>query len=343
MDETMTIMLTRQSGAPPEAVEIPRRVGSVKFGEKLGEGASGVVFTGYDEALDRKVAVKVLHRRDGQSFGSTFAELADGVRNAARIKHPNIVTVYAVETAADLPVIVMEFVDGMSLREVLVRGGAPELPLALHLMRMITGAVEVLHDANILHRDLKPANVLIDVTGQLHVCDFGLACTFSPSRYSGDASNIAGSPLYMAPEMFDGEVSPQSDVYALGMMLFEVLAGAPPFTADSMSRIRRCHAVERPPTHLLAARGIPEELVDIVERALHKRRFLRYKTAAHLLRAIEAVQVPGPSDEVLRGRLADRVAARAAGGGGEAASPPPVAEMTTFDLIARKAREKRER
>jgi len=341
LDETMTIMLTRDSGSPPEAMEVPRRVGSVKLGEKLGEGASGVVFQGYDEALDRKVAVKVLHRRDGKSFGSTFAELADGVRTAARIKHPNIVTVFSVETAGDLPIIVMEFVDGISLRELLTRGGVPDLPLALHLCRTITGAVAALHEANVLHRDLKPANVLIDVDGRVYVCDFGLACTFSPSRYSGDATNIAGSPLYMAPEMFDGEVSPQSDVYALGMLLFEVLTGAPPFAADSMSRIRRCHEVERPPTHLLHARGVPEELVDVVERALHKRRFLRYKTAGHLLRAIESVDVPSPPDDTLRRVLVDRVAAR----GGVArdaasAAAPPVA-MTTFDLVARKAREKR--
>ena len=113
--------------------------------------------------------------------------------------------------------------------------GRMDLSLALYVMRSITSAVATLHDAGVIHRDLKPTNVLFDRGGEARVCDFGLACEFDAGAYKGNAEEIGGSPLYMAPEMFDGHVSPHSDVYALGVMLFEVLVGSPPFSAQSIS------------------------------------------------------------------------------------------------------------
>ena len=343
MQETMTVMLTTGHGSEPEAVEVPRRVGTVKLSEMLGEGAGGVVFSGYDEALNRKVAVKLLHRRKGTADDPAMIELANGVRSAARIRHPNILTIHTVETVSEMPVIVMELVDGISLGDLLQRTGAMDLSLAMYVMRSIVSAIATLHDANVLHRDLKPANVLFDREGEARVCDFGLACEFDVSAFKGMATNIGGSPLYMAPEMFDGHVSPQSDVYALGIIMFEVLTGAPPFSAQSISEIKTCHAVHEPPLWKLEAHSVSEEICDVVARALHKQRYLRFKTAGHILRAIEHVAVPERRDETLRMRISEFVTARPTDDGSpQAGLPEKSAAKTTFDLIAERAKRKRE-
>lgn len=341
MQETMTVMLTTRRGATPEAVEIPRRVGQVKVGELLGEGTGGAVFTGYDEALNRRVAVKVLHRQVSSAAQASVAQLVAGVRSAASVKHPNIVTVHAVEMIEDMPVIVMEYVDGVSLQEVQRRVGALELPLALFVMRDVIAAVDSLHQANVVHRDLKPANILFDREGHAHVCDFGLACEFDLTRFRSGAENIGGSPLYMAPEMFDGHVSPQSDVYALGVMLIELLTGQPPFVADTIEQMADAHRTAEAPLHLLEQRNVPEELCEIIARALHKQRILRFKTAGRLLRALEAFETETGS-ELLQQKLARIVTA----GPGEqkpqdAREPGGSGAMTTFDLIAERAAKKR--
>lgn len=343
MQETVTIMLSTGHGSKPEPVEVPRRVGNVKLGEMLGEGAGGVVFVGFDEVLNRRVAVKLLHRRQGQLNEAAITELANGIRAAGRIKHPNIITVHSVETVNRMPVIVMEYIDGLSMRDVLLRTGALDLPLGLHLMSGVVSAVEALHNANVVHRDLKPANILFDRDGHPHVCDFGLACEFDTSRFQGAAQNIGGSPLYMAPEMFDGHVSPQSDVYALGVILFEVLTGATPFTAETISGMKVEHCQTAIPIALLERRRVPEGVVEVVERALHKQRIMRYKTAGHMMRAIEQLTSPEHGDAVLRRRLADIVASRPS----EPHARPvpsvvPAQAMTTFDLVAERARRKRE-
>jgi serine/threonine protein kinase len=148
----------------------------------------------------------------------------------------------------------------------------------------------------------------------------------------------------MAPEMFDGHVSPQSDVYALGVILFEVLVGSPPFAAQSISELMTCHQRNAPPLWQLERLAIPEELEEIAGRALHKQRFLRYKTAGRLLRAFEEVGVPEQREESLRQRIVELVSTpRQDEPEGKPASTNELPEHTTHDLIARRAREKRRR
>lgn len=364
MQETMTVMLSHHAGGPPaDAVEVPRRVGSVRLGELLGQGAAGAVFAGYDEALHRKVAVKLLHRRRGGENDPATLELLSGIRAAASIKHANIITVHAVELAAGLPVIVMEYVDGVSMRDLLRRSGPLDAELALYLLRQLAAAVEALHSAGVVHRDLKPANILFDHDGAAHVCDFGLACDFDLASFRSGATGIAGSPLYMAPEMFDGHVSPQGDVYALGVMLFESLAGRPPFAAETISEMRALHERAEIPFEQLALRGgVDEAVCEVVRRATHKTRILRYKSAGHMLRALEPLSRAG-RDEALRLRVAEIVAAipladgpageaDATEGGADATAgadrPPGRADLmsgpdaTVFDLVARRAAAKRQ-
>lgn len=341
MDETVTIMVASGPEAPPQPVEIPRRVGNVKIGALLGEGAGGTVLAGFDAALGRPVAVKVLHRRGGPGGEHAMSEIVQGIRAAASVKHPNVVTVYSVEPLGGLAVIVMELVDGASLREILKRSGAMDAALAVFVLESAARGAEALHRAGVLHRDLKPANILFDRSGEAHVCDFGLACGFDAAGFRSDATNIGGSPLYMAPEMFDGHVSFQSDVYALGMMLFEVLCGQAPFAGTTISEVRALHQRGELPLQRLRQRGLSEELVNVIERALNRRRIMRFKTAGHFLRALEALS-DSSQREALRQRLAATVTV--IGGLPEKADAPGVASspaQTTFDLVAARAAEKR--
>ncbi|MFN0137871.1 MAG: serine/threonine-protein kinase [Phycisphaerae bacterium] len=342
MQETVTILLSTGNDSQPEPLEIPRRVANVKIGDMLGEGTGGVVFVGYDDALNRRVAVKFLHKRRGRLDPAGMTELANGIRAAARVKHPNIVTVHSVETAAAMPVIVMEFIDGLSMRDMLKRNGPMDLSLAAFVMRCITSAVAAMHAANVVHRDLKPANILFDRQGEAHVCDFGLACDIESGAMGGHVDVVGGSPLYMSPEMFDGQVSPQSDVYALGVMLFEMLAGVAPYTAETIEQMKAAHNRGEIPLHLLTRRHAPEALLDLLHRAVHVQRIMRFKSAQHMLRALEELPVPEKREDLLRQRLSTIVAARPSEKKTPGELKTDLPSMTTFDLVAQRAREKRE-
>ena len=321
-------------------------IGNVKLGDELGRGAGGVVFAGYDTVINRKVAVKLLGGApEGSGGESELTRFVEGVRSAASVKHDNIITVFNVDTVDGVPLIVMEYIDGVSLRDLVKRGGPMETSLALHTICSIASGIAALHEARVIHRDLKPANIMFDREGRTHVCDFGLACSFASSWFASGGGGVSGTPLYMAPEMFDGSVSPQSDVYALGVILFELLTGHAPFSAESMGEMQSRHATEPPPLEQLEARGISEELRDIVDRAMHKRRIMRYKTAGHFLRALEDIEPAGRRDAVHRQRIAGMVSAEQS----DETDPSPRAPaddsdppaQTTFDLLAERARAKR--
>ncbi|MCH7870484.1 MAG: protein kinase [Planctomycetes bacterium] len=345
IEETVTIRMSKTPGGAATTLVVPRMIGNVKLGDELGRGAGGVVFAGYDTVINRKVAVKLLAGAPDGGGESELTRFVEGVRAAASVKHENIITVFNVEVVNGLPLIVMEYIDGVSLRELVKRGGAMETPLALHTICSIASGIAVLHEARVIHRDLKPANIMFDREGRTHVCDFGLACRFADSWFVSGSGGVSGTPLYMAPEMFDGSISPQSDVYALGVMLFELLAGHAPFSADSMDEMKSRHASDPPPLEQLEALGVSEELRDIVDRALHKRRIMRHKTAGHFLRALESIESAGSRDMLHRQRIAAMVSAEQSDGedsppaAGPPESGPPA--LTTFDLLAERARAKR--
>lgn len=343
MQETITIMVRTGRSAKRQPVEIPARVGTVRLGARLGEGAGGVVFTGFDEALHRRVAVKLLHRPAGCDTDAAWLGLIDGVRNASRVRHPHVLTIHAVEMVEDVPAIIMEYVDGLSFRALLRRPGGHDPQIGLFCLHDTITAVAALHDAAVVHRDLKPANVLIDREGYSRVCDFGLACDLGSNAGASRDADIGGSPLYMAPEAFLGQVSPQGDVYSLGIMLFEVLSGDVPFTAQTISEIKTCHNRVEPPWHLLEQKGVNPLLIEVVSRALRKKRFLRYKTAAHMLRAYDAAWSAGPDPHKLRQRVAEIVIGQQPPDPSTTIPDAPATAETIFDLVARRAAEKRQR
>lgn len=338
LEETRTVLLGSRSGGRRQ-IEAPLRIGNIKLGEMIGEGGGGVVFQGADSVLNRRVAVKLMFST-AHLTSDEVSEMVAGVRVAAGIKHPHIVGVHTVEIFNGQPVVVMEYVEGLSVRGLLSRVGKLDLSLTGYLLTRVASAVGTLHEAGVLHRDLKPANLLVDRAGTPFVCDFGLACGFDRRRSQADAGEVGGSPRYMAPEMFEGHVTPRSDVYALGVIMFELLTGQPPFDASSLHDMQAAHASQDIPIDRLHAHGVPEAWCDVIERALHKQAFLRHKSAAHLLRALEPLAVAAGIDAA-QSRLAGMICRPE---DADAADRTPSSDYgNTFDLIRFKASQKRER
>lgn len=272
-------------------VAIPRVVGNVRIDREIGRGGMGVVFRGWDELLHRQVAIKFLLGASVEEDDPHFERFFGGARAEAAVSHPNIVPVHAAGMVDDIPYIVMDYIDGPTLRELAGRVGRLSLASAVKVMWDVAGALAVLHERDLIHRDVKPSNVLFDRDGNLSITDFGLATL---RRRSDKGQDIAGTPTYMAPEAFDGRASPQSDVYAMGIMLFELLAGRYPFPTD-VATLRDQHTSAPLPVDELPE-TIPPSLVETIERAAHKKEMFRYKTAEHFRQALRG---SGASDALL--------------------------------------------
>jgi hypothetical protein len=244
---------------------------------RLGRGGMAEVFRAHDHRLDREVAVKVLapHLLADARAVDRFDREA---RAAASLNHPNIVNVYDAVSDGDTHAIVMELVDGPTLAEVIAREGQLRVEDALPVAISIADALQAAHDRGLVHHDVKPRNVLFDDDGTVKVTDFGIA-----RAASSDITTVQGSPPYLAPEQARGGQSDRrSDIYALGCVLFEMLAGRPPFEGDSSSAIVMAH-IDAPVPRLSGFRpDVPRDLEQVVNRALAKDPAARYDSPAAL-------------------------------------------------------------
>src|SRR6058998_2213005 len=269
-------------------MEEPRRLGGrYELGQVLGRGGMAEVYLAHDTRLGRTVAVKTLRAylaRD-PSFQARFRREA---QSAASLNHPAIVAVY--DTGEDyvdgvsIPYIVMEYVDGSTLRE-LLHSGRKLLPeRSLEMTIGILQALEYSHRNGIVHRDIKPANVMLTRTGQVKVMDFGIA------RAMGDAgmtmtqtAAVIGTAQYLSPEQAKGEqVDARSDLYSAGCLLYELLTGRPPFVGDSPVSVAYQHVREEPAPPSSVDREIPPEVDAITLKALAKRVDERYQSASEM-------------------------------------------------------------
>ena len=247
----------------------------------LGEGAFGRVYEGFDRRLQRPVAVKVIKPwwADDPEWVATFER---ETRLLARVSNPGIVQIYDVGHASQGLYYVSELVDGESLASRLRRG--PLLPweacgVATQLCRALAGA----HAQRIVHRDVKPANIMLSTDGRVKVGDFGVA-RLAEGSTDGTAASIVGTPRYMAPEQGRGHATtPATDVYSAGVVLYEMLSGAPPFTAVAVVELALLHLQEPPPP---LSRRLPIALVTVVERALAKDPARRYADGAAMAEAL---------------------------------------------------------
>ena len=249
-------------------------VGKYQVLANLGSGGFGTVFLARDTWIDKKVAIKVPHRQTGDAD-----ELLQEPRLLAALDHPNIVGILTAERVDGAFFIVMEYVKGESLEAVLDREKSLDTPRALNYAVQILKGVEHAHEAQILHRDLRPANVLISESGVCKVADFGTSRLLERSH----ATTVIGSPPYMAPEAFQGRAVLASDIYSVGVMLYQMLTGMLPYFSPNPAQIERLVAQGRCTPPRLRNSQIPREVSDIVMKALAPEVSDRYQRASELL------------------------------------------------------------
>ena len=244
---------------------------------RLGTGGMAAVYLAEDTELGRRVAIKILDDRyaNDASFLERFRREA---QNAASLSHPNIVAIYDRGEADGSSYIAMEYLKGPTLKDLIMREGPLPIPLAIDYTRQILAAVGFAHRNGIVHRDIKPHNVLVGEDGRCKVADFGIAC--SGASEMTEVGSIVGTAQYLSPEQArGGPISPASDLYSVGVVLYELLTGTVPFAGEQPLEIAMKHlsGVPAPPsTH---RRGIPRELDSIVLRALAKTPAERYRSA----------------------------------------------------------------
>jgi serine/threonine-protein kinase len=287
-----------------------RRLGDrYELGEVIGRGGMAEVFAGRDMRLDRRVAVKILRpdlARD-PNFQERFRREA---QSAASLNHPNIVAVY--DTGEDVllsddgapgeivPYIIMEFVEGITLRELMASGRRLLPERALEISSGVLAALDYSHRHGIIHRDIKPANVMLTRGGDVKVMDFGIARALADAGNTmTQASEVLGTAHYLSPEQARGEiVDSRSDIYSAGCLLYELLAGRPPFTGDSPISIAYQHVSEMPTPPSQWDAAVSPTIDAIVMRAMAKRPEDRYQSAAEMRddieRAISGIPITAP-------------------------------------------------
>jgi serine/threonine-protein kinase len=250
----------------------------------IGSGGMGHVYRGRDLILDRVVAVKVLPAELARDAGAV-RRFGREARAVARLSHPGIVTVFDAGVADGAPFIVMEFVEGRTLAEVLRHEGRLTPSRAAAIVAAIADALADAHASGVVHRDIKPGNVMLVAGGEVRVMDFGIALPLDADATVTRAA--LGTPSYASPEQASGEpTDARSDVYALGAVLYELLTGGPPFQSDSALGVLAMHqgtVPDRPSSH---APGIPPALDGVVATALAKRPEDRYPSASAMAGAL---------------------------------------------------------
>jgi Tol biopolymer transport system component/serine/threonine protein kinase len=299
--------------SPPHAGAEPHRVGSFELIEELGRGGMGVVFRARDLQLEREVALKRprLHLLEHPDFRSRFMGEA---RASSKLMHPNIVTVFEVLEDNGVPWLVMELIDGASLRRLL--SGHRPLPMENTIQHAegLTDALRLAHTGGVLHRDIKPLNILVGKDGRARLSDFGLARAqveiedhgeFSEdSTEDGTTGGIVGTRGYMAPEQALGRpVDSRSDVFSLGVVFYEMCTGEPAFARPGSSNWLDALLHREPPSIVSLNAEVPSEFESVVRKAIAKRPFQRYQSANEMLLDIRAVrrQLESSSDAAWHG------------------------------------------
>ena len=274
-----------------------------EVGELIGRGGMAEVHIGRDTRLGRTVAIKVL-RSDLARDPTFLARFRREAQSAASLNHPAIVSVY--DTGEDIstdlhgtethvPFIVMEYVEGHTVRDLLRDGAALPIDEGIEITAGVLSALEYSHRAGIVHRDIKPANVMLTPTGDIKVMDFGIARAMTDSSGAMTQTQaVVGTAQYLSPEQARGEVvDTRSDLYSTGCLLYELLTGRPPFVGDSAVSVAYQHVSEEAPPPSALAPDVPEELDRITMKALTKDKEQRYATAAEFRSDLEAAAGDG--------------------------------------------------
>jgi beta-lactam-binding protein with PASTA domain/tRNA A-37 threonylcarbamoyl transferase component Bud32 len=269
--------------------------GRYRLEASIGTGGMAQVYRGVDTTLDRTVAIKILAPQFARdpSFVDRFRREAQA---AARLNHPNIVNVYDTGVDGETNYIVMEYVEGRTLAEYLASGGRLAPTRAAAIAEKVAEALAAAHAQGVIHRDIKPANIMVTRDGRVKVMDFGIARLVAGPDTVEQTAAVLGTAAYLSPEQAQGQtVDARSDLYSLGVVLYEMLAARPPFTGDSAMAVAYKHVQETPPPPSSLNQDVPPPLDAVVMRALAKNPANRYQSAGEfrddLQRVIAGEQV----------------------------------------------------
>lgn len=261
-------------------------LGRYEIVEKIGEGGMAMVYKAKDRLLNRYVAIKILRpefTKDNQ-FIENFRKESQA---AAGLSHPNIVNVYDVGKEGNINFIVMELIDGKPLSQIIEEKGKIEYKDAINITRQVASALSLAHKNQIIHRDVKPHNILITSSGTAKLADFGIARAVSKASIEEGNDKIMGSVHYFSPEQARGAyVDERSDIYSLGIVLYEMLTGKVPFDGDNPISIALMHINDPIP----AVKGIPPQLEKVIEKATDKYQSNRYKSADELIEDLDNIE-----------------------------------------------------
>jgi eukaryotic-like serine/threonine-protein kinase len=303
VDEAVSVS-PRARPLPKELLEHPR----YKIGRFLGAGGMGAVYQAEHRLMDRVVALKIIHRNLSR-HPRVVERFRLEVKAAARLSHPNIVTAHDAEKAGDVHFLVMEFVDGMSLSQLVAKRGPLEPPAACAFARQTAEGLQHAFESGMVHRDIKPHNLMLTSKGQIKILDFGLARLASETRKELGLSlgvdrpeltkmgDIMGTPEFMAPEQFADASSAdiRADIYSLGCTLYYLLTGQAPFTGETTLAVMLAKqgGASRPIGQLRD--DLPTDLIAVINRMMAKTPEQRFQTPAEVVKALAAFLKPMPA------------------------------------------------
>ncbi|WP_227494349.1 serine/threonine-protein kinase [Ramlibacter pallidus] len=259
-------------------------LGRYRVVRELGRGAMGVVYLAEDDALQRQVAVKTLLLPDDAAERRHLeARFQQEAKAAGGLNHPNIITIHDLGREGDWLYIAMELLQGVELRD---RMAGELLPLdeALDIAAQVAAALGAAHQRGVVHRDIKPGNIMLVGGGHAKIMDFGIA-RMKTSQVRTQSGTMMGSPKYMSPEQVGGHpVDHRSDIFSLGSMLYEMVAGVPAFSGENLGHLLNAILHGQPPPASQFRAGVPARLDDIIGRAMQKNPAARYQDAAEMAR-----------------------------------------------------------
>jgi len=316
----------------------PERIGRYQILERIGRGAMGVVYRAHDSAMRRDVALKVLMTdlEDDPEIRTRFHREAEA---AARLSHPNIITIFDVGEDNDRFFIVMELLRGAMLKDFLRQAAPVPIERKIDLMYQLCTGLDGAHNASVCHRDIKPGNIFVRSDGILKILDFGVARLASSSMTA--SGFIVGTPDYMSPEQARGaEIDGRSDIFSVGAVFFFMLTGQKPFPANQLPGL--FHQIQHESPRPLLPEEAPPELAEVVMKALAKERGERYQTCQEMMADLDVIRqayplkvrrLPTPVAPAVEPSASSSSTQNGAAAPSNGSTPPPLSKPSTDDTV----------